>query len=169
MTQFSQVEKAFKSLASTIEILLREAQEYIVTERKSVQEAKNLAKNTADTEVVRLQQQNALLARLLEQEKQNADRAKDELIMRVSALLGDFTAERNRCLKESFSEMTQSNAAAQEEMVQLGKVQGQHLEGVITQGAEWNTTLEKRMAENKKVKEGGLKVSSQALCVFKEF
>lgn len=162
--RFPQVEKVFKSLASTVEILLREAQEYIATERKSLQEAKNLARNTADTEVVRLQQQNALLARLLEQEKQNADHARDELIKRVSTLLGDFAAERNRSLKESFSEMTQSNAAAQEEMVQLGKVQGQHLEGVITQGAEWSTSLEKRVAENKKVKEGGLRVSFRRPC-----
>ena len=81
--------------------------EYIGAERKSLQEAKTLAKTTADTEVVRLQQQNTLLARLLEQEKQSADRARDELIQRVSVLLGDFTAERNRSLKESFSEMTQ--------------------------------------------------------------
>lgn len=135
-----------------------------------MQEAKNLAKSTADSEVARLQQQNLLLARLLEQEKQNADRARDELIQRVSALLGDFATERNRSLKESFSEMTQSNAMAKEEMVQLGQVQGQHLDGVMTQGTEWNTSLDKRVAENKKVKEGGLKVvfSSSVTVLYSE-
>ncbi|THH33841.1 hypothetical protein EUX98_g250 [Antrodiella citrinella] len=151
------VEKTFKSLGSIAELLLQEAQDYIVAERKALLEAKALADSTSQGEIVRLQQQNALLVRLLESEKVKSERAKDELIRRISGLLGDFTTERDRSLKEAFSEMSDSNAAAEQGMVKLGKQQGQQLESVIANGTQWAGSLEKRRGELKRNRDGGLK------------
>ncbi|KAH8106971.1 P-loop containing nucleoside triphosphate hydrolase protein, partial [Cristinia sonorae] len=154
---FTTVEKTFKSLGSIAEVLLKEAQDYILAERKSLLEAKALADGTSQGEIQRLQQQNALLVRLLESEKVKAGRSKDELIKRISGLLGDFTAERDRSLREAFSEMSDSNTNAEKGMVKLGEQQGQQLESVMANGIEWATTLEKRRGELKRNRDGGLK------------
>ena len=156
----TQVEKAFKSLGTITETILQEAQEYITSEQKSLQEAKTLAENTSKAEVSRLQQQNALLTRLLESEKLKAERAKDELLNRISGLLGNFTIERDRSLREAFAEMSESNAAAESDMLKLGREQGQRMESLIGQGNEWSATLDRRAGENKRTRDGGLKVCS---------
>ncbi|TCD71883.1 kinesin motor protein cin8 [Steccherinum ochraceum] len=154
---FASAEKTFKAIGSIAELLLQEAQDYVLAERKSLLEAKALADNTSQGEILRLQQQNALLTRLLESEKAKSERAKDELIKRISGLLGDFTAERDRSLREAFSEMSDSNAAAEKGMVKLGEQQGQQLESVIANGTEWAASLEKRRGDLKRNRDGGLK------------
>ncbi|KAH9916554.1 hypothetical protein B0H21DRAFT_851329 [Amylocystis lapponica] len=120
------VEKAFKALGTVAETILREAQEHITMERKSLQETKTMGDATTNAEILRLQQQNTL-------------RRPHE------GLLGDFTAEGDRRLREAFSEMSQSNAAAQEEMDQLGKAQSDWLETVRSRGREWSIDLEQRL------------------------
>lgn len=161
----SQVEKSFKSLASIAETLLQEAQDYILSERKSLLEAKALTDSTSQAEIHRLKEQNVLLTRLLESEKVKSERAKDELIKRISGLLGDFTAERDRSLREAFSEMHDSNAAAEAGMVKLGEQQGQQLETVIAGGTEWAGALDKRRGELKRNRDGALKVCICRVCL----
>ncbi|OBZ75573.1 Kinesin-like protein bimC [Grifola frondosa] len=156
------VEKAFKTLGSVAESLLQEAQDFVATERKSLMEAKALADNATSTEIARLHQQNALLTRLYESEKLKSERARDELIERISGLLGEFTAERDRSLRETYAEVTQSNASAEAEMVQLGTEQGRRLEAVVTRGNEWGAVLERKRADCKRTRDGGLKALSAA-------
>lgn len=158
----SQVEKAFKALGNLAETVIREAQDYIATERKSLQEARSLAHNATNAEMTRLREQNALLVRLLEAEKEKTEYARDELMKRLSSLLGDFTAERDRSLREAFSEICDSNAAAEQEMMCLGVEQGQHLDAVMAQGADWGTHLDKRGAKCKDARDAGAKVRERA-------
>ncbi|KZT67731.1 kinesin-domain-containing protein [Daedalea quercina L-15889] len=165
MASCASVETAFKTLGNVIDTVLREAQTYVATERKLLQEAKTMADNTTNAEILRLQHQNALLIRLLEAEKAKADRAKDELIKRVSGLLGDFTAERDRSLREAFSAMTESNASAEQEMVRLGQEHGKRLEDAVGRGKQWSTELEKRGAESKRTRDGGIKTINAARTV----
>ncbi|OCH94988.1 kinesin-domain-containing protein [Obba rivulosa] len=157
MASFTGVEKAFKLLGNLAETVIREAQDYVITERQSLQEARTLADSATDAEMARLQEQNTLLFHLLEAEKQKTEHARDELMKRISVLLGDFTSERDRSLREAFSEIRDSNAAAQQEMTRLGVEQGQHLETVMTHGAEWGTRLENRANECKKTRDAGVK------------
>jgi hypothetical protein len=153
------VEKAFRSLGVITDTILQEAHEYISSEQKTLQEAKALAENTSKAEVTRLQQQNALLTQLLESEKLKADRAKDELLKRISGLLGNFAMERDRSLREAFADMSESNVAAEADMVKLGKEQVQRLDAVIDKGIQWSTALDRRAGENKRTRDGGLKVN----------
>lgn len=155
-----QVESAFKALGNIVDTVVREAQTYVSSERKQLQEAKAMADNTTNAEILRLQQQNAHLTRMLEAEKAEADRAKDELIKRISGLLGDFTAERDRSLREAFSAMTESNTAAEREMIQLSQEHGKQLEDVVGRGKQWSLDLEKRGVEGKRARDGGIKVGS---------
>lgn len=160
---FTQVEKAFKSLGAITETVLEEAQDYIETERKSLQEAKAIADSTSKTEIIRLQQQNALLNRLLESERGKAERAQEELLKRISGLLGTFVTERDRSLREAFSEMTDSNTNAEAGMVKLGKDQGERLDAVVDKGMEWSTALNKREGELKRTRDGAFKVKLSTL------
>ena len=135
--------------------------DFIATERQTLQEAKALADNTTNTEVLRLKQQNALLMRLLETERIEAKRSADTLLERIAGLLGDFTTERDRSLRETFSEMTESNNAAEHEMRQLGQKQGQQLEAAVSRGSSWSEQLTKRGVEGKRMRDGGVKVCIQ--------
>ncbi|KAI0079935.1 kinesin-domain-containing protein [Panus rudis PR-1116 ss-1] len=151
------VEKAFKSLGSLAQNVLQEAQSYIATERKSLLEAKSLADNTSKAEITRLRQQNDLLTRLLESEKVKAERAKDDLLNQISSLLSEFTSERDRSLRDTFSEMTESNSIAEKGMVALGSQQGQKLDKIVEDGRKWGTSLEKTSVDARKAQDAGSK------------
>lgn len=142
------------------EAVKQEALEFIVAERKTLQEAKVLADNTTDTEILRLKQQNALLTRLLETERVEAKHSADALLERIAGLLGDYTTERDRSLRETFSEVTQSNTTAEHDMQQLGQKQGQQLDAAVARGGQWSEHLAKRGVEGKRLRDGGIKVSS---------
>lgn len=152
------METAFKSLGDFAETILQEAQEYIAEERQVLQEAKDQAEVTTNAEVERLQEQNAILMDLLESEKQRSESAKDELVKRISALLADFTAGRDRSLREAFTTLTESNEAAESELEQAAQGQGQQLEEVMARGQEWKGRLKKRGGEAKRTRDGGFKV-----------
>ncbi|KAJ3559108.1 hypothetical protein NM688_g534 [Phlebia brevispora] len=162
------VEKAFKSLSAITETILAEAQDYIESERKSLQETKALADSTSKAEILRLQQQNALLTRLLESERAKAERAQQDLLNRISGLLGSFVAERDRSLREAFSEMTDSNTAAEAGMVRLGKDQGERLDAVVDKGREWSSTLTKKGGELKRTRDGAFKTIGNASSTMRE-
>ncbi|KAI9065177.1 kinesin-domain-containing protein [Trametes sanguinea] len=156
------VEKAFQELGGLIETIKQEALTFVANERKTLQEAKALADNTTNTEILRLKQQNALLTRLLETERVEAKRSADALLERIAGLLGDYTNERDRSLRETFSEMTESNTAAEADMQQLGEKQGQQLEAAVLRGSEWSEELTKRSGEGKRLRDGGIKALNTA-------
>ncbi|KAM5531198.1 hypothetical protein V8D89_015116 [Ganoderma adspersum] len=156
------VEKAFQELGTLTEAIKQEALEFIATERKTLQEAKALADNTTNTEILRLKQQNTLLTRLLETERIEAKRSADALLERIAGLLGDYTNERDRSLRETFSEMTESNTTAEHEMQQLGQKQGQQLDAAVSRGIQWSEHLIKRGVEGKRLRDGGIKSVSAA-------
>ena len=135
-----QVEEAFQGLGALTEVIKQEALDFIAAERKTLQEATALADNTTNTEILRLKQQNALLMRLLETERVEAKRSADALLERIAGLLGDYTTERDRSLRGTFSEMTESNNAAEHEMQHLGQKQGQQLEAAVIRGSSWSET-----------------------------
>ncbi|CDO71222.1 hypothetical protein BN946_scf184863.g18 [Trametes cinnabarina] len=156
------VQRAFQELSSLTEAVKQEALEFVAAERKTLQEAKALADNITNTEILRLKQQNALLTRLLETERIEAKRSADALLERIAGLLGDYTNERDRSLRQTFSEMTESNTAAEHDMRQLGEKQGQQLEDAVVRGSAWSEELTKRGVEGKRLRDGGIKALNTA-------
>jgi kinesin family member 11 len=125
-----------------------------------------MADSTTRAEITRLQSQNILLSRSLESEKAKSERAKDELVKRIIALLDAFTAERGENLRETFSEISESNHAAETGMEKLGKDQGQHLDSAMDRGKEWGGALTKRADESKRLTDNGVKVCIPVDCVY---
>ncbi|KAI0831405.1 kinesin-domain-containing protein [Trametes gibbosa] len=156
------VEKAFQDLGGLAETIKQEALDFVATERKTLQAAKTLADNTTNTEIIRLRQQNDLLTRLLETERVEAKRSADALLERIAGLLGDYTNERDQSLRKTFSEMTESNTAAEHDMQHLGQRQGQQLEAAVVRGSDWSEQLAKRGVEGKRLRDGGIKALNSA-------
>lgn len=146
-------------MSSLIESIIREAQDHIETECKAAEEAQLLASTASNEEIRRLQEQNAYLVRLLETEKVKSERAKDDLIKRISGLLGEFVNERDRSLREAVSDISEGNERGEERMVQFGEDHGKKLEGIVARGQEWGPVLSKKGGEGKRLRDGGLKVS----------
>lgn len=124
-------------------------------------DAKALSDETTSAEITRLQEQNVLLARLLESERTKSEKAKDQLISRISGLLGDFTAERDRSLRDAFEEMRNRNVIGEGMMEKCGIENGERIVGVIRAGEDWGNSLTKRGGEGKRLRDGVFKVSWQ--------
>lgn len=159
-TALLQAEKALKGMSSLIESIIREAQDHIETERKAAEEAQLLASTASGEEIHRLQEQNAYLFCLLESERIKSERAKDDLIKRISGLLGEFVNERDRSLREAVTDISEGNERGEEVMTHFGEEHGKKVEAIVTRGQEWNAGLAKKSGEGKRLRDGGLKVRS---------
>lgn len=156
---FAAVELALKAMASLMESVIREAREYVEAERESVQDAKTLATMTAGDEIARLRQQNAILLRMLETEKTKADKAKDELIQRISGLLGEFIWERDRSLREAVGVVRNGDEEAEG---RIGAFAGRHeeiMDEMQSRGTTVGTNLQRKAGEGKRTRDGAYKVS----------
>jgi len=121
-------------------------------------DAKALSDEATSTEIYRLQEQNALLVHLLESERVKSEKAKTQLISRISGLLGDFTAERDHSLREAFEEMHNRNAIGEGEMEKCGNENGERIVNVIRAGEDWSSSLTRRGEESKRLRDGAFKV-----------
>jgi kinesin family member 11 len=154
------MDKAVKTMSMLVDTVIREAQEHIDRERKCIVEAKTLADTAASDEIARLKDQNSYLAQLLQTERAKSERAKDELIKRISGLLGDFVSERDRSLRESFADVSEGNEKTQSVLTDFNEEHAQRVDGVVSRGQEWSVGLEKKAGENKRLRDGSLKVKS---------
>ncbi|EIN07350.1 kinesin-domain-containing protein [Punctularia strigosozonata HHB-11173 SS5] len=150
-------ERALKSTASLIDTIIREAQQFIEDERKSALAAKNMTDTVVNAEVLRLREQNALLVQLLDTQKVDAERARDDLLQRVSGLLGEFTAERDRSLRETFKVIHDSNDVAEQNMSEFTQAHSKGIAQMTERGKTWSESLEKRSGEGKRTRDGVLK------------
>jgi kinesin family protein 11 len=158
-TNVPQVEKALKAMGSLIESIGRESRTFIEAEHKSALESRTNVSTAATTEITRLRQENALLVRLLESQKVKGEQAKDELLQRVSGLLSDFTAARDRGLREAVEEIRLENGKAEKEMMIFETRHGEAVDQMVNRGMEVGKVLDRRGGEGKRMRDGALKVN----------
>ena len=84
---------------------MRQATNDIARESQAISEVKILANTAASEEIARLKQQNEELSRLLDRGRVDAEKAKDELVKRVSGLLADFLNERQVFLRTTIEDV----------------------------------------------------------------
>ena len=145
-------------LGSLIEAFVTDGQKYIESEREVILQAKALAHNAADTEIMRLRAQNDFLVRMLESEKAKADKAKDDLVQRVSALLGEFTSARDQSLRAAVAHAQADNEKAKESMLQFEAGHIELIDSIVAKGAKSSTSFSKGSLDGKRTREGALKV-----------
>jgi kinesin family member 11 len=159
------VENALKAMGSLIDTVMRDTREYVDSERESILQAKALASTAANAEIDRLREQNILLTKLLESEKLKADKAKDELIHRVSDLLGEFTSARDRSLREALTHVQAGNARAEKDLQQFGTKHSEMVDGMVTKAGESAMSMESSRTEGKRTRDGALKVGLPSLAL----
>ncbi|KAG5645219.1 hypothetical protein DXG03_006636 [Asterophora parasitica] len=159
---FKSVEAAVKALASLAEAVVQETGAFVQAERESAREAKEFATEASWKEITRLKQQNEALVKMLDVERAKGEKAKDELIQRVSGLLGSFTAERDRSLREAVGVIQEANRSGEEEMRTFMKQHAGVLEHMETIGAEISENLQSRRGEGKRTRDGALKTIATA-------
>ncbi|KZT26445.1 kinesin-domain-containing protein [Neolentinus lepideus HHB14362 ss-1] len=156
--------KTIQSLVLNLHTLLEktvsEAQIYVESESVAMSDVKAMTDAATAREVARLREQNATFAKLLESERAKGQRAKDELLERVSGLLSSFAAERDRSLRESFEQLQTENTAAEARTTRLGDDVGSKAEERFATGKEWRVSLERRQAEGKRTRDGTFKALS---------
>ncbi|KAJ7709881.1 P-loop containing nucleoside triphosphate hydrolase protein [Mycena rosella] len=163
---FTTVEKALKAMGSLVENVVREARAFVEAERDSVVEAKLLTANAAATEMARLRNQNELLVRMLEDEKLKGEKAKDELIQRVSGMLGEFTRERDRGLREAVGIVQAGNVKAEEGVQLFAHKHGEVAEAMEKKGKEVMKGVEKWGGDAKRTRDGALKTLNSSKTQF---
>jgi kinesin family protein 11 len=108
------METSLDALHTLMDGVLRQATDDITEDGRAISEVKALADAAASEEIARLKQQNEELSRLLDRGRVDAEKAKDELVKRVSGLLGDFLNERQVSLKTAIEDVQAGNAKAAE-------------------------------------------------------
>lgn len=96
---------------------------------------------------------------MLESEKVKADKAKDDLIQRVSVLLGEFTSARDQSLRAAVAHVQADNEKAEESMLHFDAGHTELIDGVVARGAKSLTSFSKGGSDGKRTRDGALKVN----------
>ncbi|KAF7323016.1 Kinesin motor domain-containing protein [Mycena chlorophos] len=154
---FSSAENAIDVLGAVVEAMAQEARSFVDKEREAVVQLKLLAAHTVTVEAKRLKTQNEALTRMLETEKVKGERAKDELLQRVSGLLGDFVRERDRGLREAVGLFQAENTKGAQDLKAFEQKHSELAAGMEAKGKEAVTGFERTSADAKRNRDGTLK------------
>ncbi|KAL4067644.1 P-loop containing nucleoside triphosphate hydrolase protein [Scleroderma citrinum] len=165
---FAAVEAALKAVASLMDGLLSEALAFVKAEAESALQAKSLIDQMSRAEIARLQAQNTMLYQTLEAEKVKSEKAKDELVQRVSGLLGDYVASRDLELRDAFGVITKDNAKTEKVINELGQRHERLMNDTAICGAELSASFQRRSVECKRTHDGAIKALGLAQTGFKD-
>lgn len=154
----SKVETAFKAVESLMDALLSEALAFAKTEAESALQAKTLIDQMSRAEIARLQAQNTMLLQTLEAEKVKSEKAKDELVQRVSGLLGNYVTSRDLELREAFGAITKENAKTEEVVNEFGQRHERLMNDATARGADLSASFQRKTVECKRTRDGAIKV-----------
>lgn len=157
-TAFGNVEEALKTMAQLVEGVVKESRAYVEEQLEGVRQAGMLAGEAAAIEIKTLKAQNELLERILEEESRKGERAKDELIQRVSGMLGEFVKERDRGLREAVGIVQTGNVKAEESMRTFERKHGAIVKNMDNKGVAMTAGLDKWSGQGKRTWDGALKV-----------
>lgn len=155
---YPKVETALKALGSLMDALLSEALTFAKAEAESALQAKTLIDQMSRDEIARLQAQNTALLQTLEVEKVKSEKAKDELVQRVSGLLGDYVTSRDLELREAFGAITKENAKAEEVVNEFSQKHERLMNDTAVRGAELSASFQRKTVECKRTRDGAIKV-----------
>lgn len=104
------------STADLVNAFISIAQQHMATESAAAAKARQLAEQTADTEIARLKAQNVLLAQLLTSEKAKTARLRTDLVQNLTSLIVGFTDAQDASWSEAVATVQAANDAGVNEM-----------------------------------------------------
>ncbi|KAF8274997.1 P-loop containing nucleoside triphosphate hydrolase protein [Lactarius quietus] len=154
---FQAVEKALDSIAVLVQSVIQETHKHMVAERERNAEAKSTAESQAEEQICRLKDQNAQLTRLLQHEKLKSERMKNELVERVSGLLNEYVADRDKSLEEAVVAIKEENSQAESMLNRFTDEYSQKVDDVMKRNQELYTDIEKKSDQCKRLRDGAVK------------
>ncbi|KAG9318495.1 kinesin-domain-containing protein [Chiua virens] len=157
-SNFSALEGGLTAMGSLIDTAVDDALSFVKAQGESTLQAKAITDEISRAEISHLQAQNALLSQALEIEKKNSEKAKEELVQRISGLLGEFVTTRHQELSDAFGTIGKGNARVEEE---LGKFTQRHerlVSHANSRGTEFSASFARRGTEGKRLHDGAIKV-----------
>ncbi|KAH9981274.1 P-loop containing nucleoside triphosphate hydrolase protein [Lactifluus volemus] len=149
-TGFQVIEKALNSMAVLIQSVIHETQEYMA--------------------IRHLKEQNAQLVRLLQQEKSKSERMKNDLVQRVSGLLNEFVAERDKSLEGAVARIKQENSQMESTLNDVTEQYSRKADDMLMRNQELGASFEKKGEQCKRLRDGAFKsVSSVSDLVLEGF
>jgi kinesin family protein 11 len=130
----------------------------MAAERERNAEAKSMAENQAEEQIRRLKDQNAQLTRLLQHEKLKSERMKNELVERVSGLLNEYVADRDKSLEETVVAIKEKNSQAEGMLNGFTDEYSRKVDDVMKRNQELCTLIEKKGDQCKRLRDGAVKV-----------
>ncbi|KAM6500504.1 kinesin 2 [Amanita muscaria] len=154
---FSTLENSLKTSSALMEGNARDVIQFIEAEQSLIQQAKSLVDNASNAEIQRLRKQNQALVKLLDDEKQRSQKTQDDMVQRISSMLGDFMSERDRNLRQSLGLVHDENKQATEIFSDLSTSHG----GVMANGqerlVEMKSALREKGKESKRTRDVAFK------------
>jgi len=148
------------AMGTLVDSIATQAIDFVKAEGESTLQAKSLVDDMSRAEIAHLQAQNVLLVQLVEAEKVKSSKANDELVQRISSLLGELTASRDQELREAFGAVAKANIKHEEEFSKFGQRHERLMSEVAARGSDTVTSMERRGKEGKRTRDGALKVRS---------
>lgn len=127
-------------------------------ERERNAEAKSTVESQADEQIRHLKDQNAQLTRLLQHEKLKSERMKNELVERVSGLLNEYVADRDKNLEEAVVAIKEENTQAESMLNGFSDEYSRKVDDVVKRNQELGTLIEKKGDQCKRLRDGAFKV-----------
>ncbi|KAG1853753.1 P-loop containing nucleoside triphosphate hydrolase protein [Suillus subalutaceus] len=167
-SNFASLENALKAMGTLVDSAVNQAIDFAKADGELFLQSKSLVDDMSRVKNTHLQAQNALFVQLVEAEKVKSAKANDVLVQRISSLLGEFVASRDRDLREAFGTVVDANATHEEEFSEFGQRHEQLMNEAVVRGSEAITSFERRGTEGKRTRDGALKTVGSVQVAFKD-
>ncbi|KAJ3845075.1 kinesin 2 [Lentinula raphanica] len=148
---------AVKAIHNVLEHVLREAANFFDSEQEALNKATAVVHQATTSEVERLRAQNRALQALVEKQKADSNKAKDELLHKVSGLLVNFVNEQDRGLRKAAASIQEGNLAAEDGLRSFDQQHGQVVESLEQARTSLTAVNDQCQSEAKRMKDGSLK------------
>ncbi|KAF5391361.1 hypothetical protein D9757_001867 [Collybiopsis confluens] len=158
----SETHTAVRDIHGILEHVLRETAKFFEREQETLSKANTVVRQSIDDEVERLREQNRLLMTLVEKQKVESNKSKDDLLQRVSGLLVNFVNEQDRGLREAIVAVQEANDVSGNEMKALNQHHGEMTTALERERASIISLAEKAQSNATKLNDKSLKVLKDA-------
>ncbi|KAJ4487931.1 kinesin 2 [Lentinula aciculospora] len=158
----SEAHAAVKAIHTAMEHVLQETAKFFEREQEALVKASAVVQQSTDSEVERLREQNRALLVLVEKQKAGANKAKDDLLQKVSGLLVNFVNEQDRGLRDAAASIQDANVAAENGMLSLNQRHEQVVDSLEQSRASLIAFSDQSRSDAKKMRDGSMKTLKDA-------
>ncbi|KAJ3744704.1 kinesin 2 [Lentinula detonsa] len=161
----SEAHTAVKTIHTTLEHVLQETAKFFEREQEALNKTTAVVQQATDNEVERLRAQNRALQALVEKQKVDANKAKDDLLQKVSGLLVNFVNEQDRGLRDAAASLQEGNGAAEAGMQSLQQQYGQMVGSLEQSRTSLIAFSDQSRSDTKRMRDGSVKTLKDAKTV----